>query len=208
MTKEKIYYLKNKEAILEKKKNKALADKAEKESLKLQQYELVKSKIPAINNMGVNIYETIIDDAYRKDIDEIVKLLSFKVNKKYDLGGMTHFEILSDYLAINNIKFDIRHYPWVIIRDKFNFNYSTYVKNKRLFYNSFTTIATRTIKSNPKIDVKDNLAMYKHICQLIWNHNKTSDDKWNSGLINPDSTIEELNDILNLVYSDKYSTYK
>jgi len=158
--------------------------------------------------LGVIIYETIIDEGCRNDVDGIVKILSFKVDEKYDLGGMTHLEILSDYLALNDIKFDIRNYPWSVIRDKFNYNYSTYVKDKRLYYNTFTSIGTRTIKTNPKLDVKDNIAMYKHICELIWEHNKTSDEKWNSGLINPNSTIVELNDILNLVYSNKYSTYK
>jgi len=158
--------------------------------------------------MGVNIYETIIDEGYRRDIDEIVKLLSFKVDEKYELGGMTHLEILSDYLALNNIRFDIRNYPWVIIRDKFNYNYSTYVKDKRLFYNTFTNIGKQTIKTNPILDAKGNMAMYKHICELIWEHNKTSDEKWNPGLINPNSTAVELNDILNLVYTHKYSTYK
>jgi len=64
------------------------------------------------------------------------------------------------------------------------------------------------MKTNPKLDEKGNMAMYKHICELIWEHNKTSDEEWNSGLINPNSTAIELNNILNLVYSNKYSTNK
>jgi len=158
--------------------------------------------------MGVNIYETIIDEGYVNDVDGVVKLLSFKIDEKYDLGGMTHLEILSDYLAINDIKIDIRQYPWVIIRDKFNFNYSTHVKDRKLYYNTFNSIETNTINTNPKLNDIDNAAMFKHICVLIWEHNKTSNEKWNSGLINPNSTIVELNDILNLIHNNKYSTYK
>jgi len=129
MSKEKRYYLKNRDSILEKRKAKALADKVKKEADDLKAYELIKSKIPAINNIGVNIYETIIDDGYKKDYEEVTKLLSFKIDEKYELGGMTHLEILSDYLALNNKRFDIRHYPWKIIRDMLNYNYSTYVKD-------------------------------------------------------------------------------
>jgi len=208
MTEEQRYYLKNREAILEKKKNKATADKVKKENWKLKEYELVKSKMPAINNMGFNFCETIIDEGYKNDKDGIVKILSFKVDEKYDLGGMTHLEILSDYSALNDIKLDIRQYPWSVIRDKFNYNYSSDVKDKRLYYNTFTSIETNTIETNPKLDDEDNASMFKHICQLIWEHNKTSDEKWNSGLFNPNSTVVELNDVLNLIYSNKYSTYK
>jgi len=43
------------------------------------------------------------------------------------------------------------------------------------------------------------MALYKYICELIWDHNKVSDVKWNSGLINPNLSAVELNNIINLV---------
>jgi len=81
------------DAILEKRKAKALADKLKIEADELKEYELVKAKIPAINRIGENIYETIIDNGYRKDYIEVTKLLSTKIDEKYELGGMTYLEM-------------------------------------------------------------------------------------------------------------------
>jgi len=206
MSKEKRYYLKNRDAILEKRKAKAAADKLEKEKIKFYELEIVKSKMSAINRIGENIYETIIDDGYRKDTEAVLQILSHKIDEKCDVGGITHLEILADYLALNDIKFDIRNYPWAIIRDKFNSNFSYYVENKRVYYTNLRK--NKSTVKNPVPDDKGDMALYKHICQLIWDHNKTSDEKWNSGLINPNLTCVELNDILNLVYSGTYGNYK
>jgi len=93
MSKEKRYYLKNRDAILEKRKAKALVDKVKKEADELREYELVKAKIPAINRICEFIYETIIDNGYRKDYIEVTKLLSTKIDEKYELGGMTYLEM-------------------------------------------------------------------------------------------------------------------
>jgi len=138
MSKEQRYYLKNKEAILEKRKAKAAADKLKRQNEVLSEYELLKPKIAAINRICDNIYEAIIDEGYRNDSDAVTKLLSAKFNEKYELGGMSHLEILADYLALNNIVFEIRNYPWLIIKKNLNFNFSYYVKNKWLYYNNFS----------------------------------------------------------------------
>jgi len=121
---------------------------------------------------------------------------------------MTHLDILTDYLASNNIKFDIRHYPWQIIRDTFNTNYPDHVRNRRVFYTSINNIGTPKIKESSTSNNKCNAEMYTRLCGLIWEHNKVSNEKWDSGLINPNSTVIELNEILNLIYTGKYSTYK
>jgi len=75
---------------------------------------------------------------------------------------MTNLYVLTDYLALNNIRFNIRHYPWAIIRDEFNSNYSDHVKNRRLFYTTFTNIGKRSIKQSSTSDGKCNAAMYAH----------------------------------------------
>jgi len=207
MSKEQRYYLENREAILEKRRSKAAADKLKKKDEILNEYELLKSKFPTINKIGDNIYETIIDEGYRNDSDSVTKLLSTKMDEKYELGGMTHLEILADYLALSNIVFDIRNYPWKIIKENLNLNFSYYVKNKRLYYNNFRN-KKKIISKNPTLDTNGDITLYTYICKLIWDHNEVSDEKWNSGFINPHSSVVELNDILNLVYSNTYSTYK
>jgi len=66
-SKQQKYYLKNKEIILEKKRAKAAANKAEKNALKAQEHITKMNNSLKIINMGKNIYNNIIDREYFKN---------------------------------------------------------------------------------------------------------------------------------------------
>jgi len=83
------YYLKNKELILEKKRNKAVADKVKKEALKAEGDVIKRNNVPRIKRMGANIYSFVIYEVYFKNHLEMIEFLNNVVDVKYDLAGMS-----------------------------------------------------------------------------------------------------------------------
>jgi len=63
-SKQQKYYIKNKELILEKLRNKTVANKAAKDALKVEEENIKQNNIIRINSMGKNIYEHILDRVF------------------------------------------------------------------------------------------------------------------------------------------------
>jgi len=108
------YYLKNKELILEKKRNKAAADKVKKEALQAGEDVIKQNNIPRIKSMGANIYSCVIDEVYFKNYLEMIEFLNTVVNDKFDLAGMSYSKISIDYMALDDVMFTSIAYPWKI----------------------------------------------------------------------------------------------
>jgi len=88
--KEQQYYLKNKDLILEKLRNKTAANKVPKEAAKIEEENIKQNNIIRINNMGKNIYEHILEKEYFNKTSDITDYLNDIVEQQYDLSGMTY----------------------------------------------------------------------------------------------------------------------
>jgi len=118
-SKQQKYYLKNKELILEKSRNKTAANKVAREAAKIEKEIIKITKILRINNVGKLIYEQILDKEYFKKTSDIIDFLNKIVELQYDLRGMTCLKILNDYMSLNDIQFNKRAYPWSLIKNTY-----------------------------------------------------------------------------------------
>jgi len=133
-SKQQRYYLKNKEVILEKKRNKAAADKAKKEALKAEERIIIQNDIPKIKNMGGNIYSTVINEEYFKNHLEMIAFLNNIVDVKYDLAGMSYLKILTDYMALVDVMFTSNTYPWNAIEKTYGISLKVTINQRNKYY--------------------------------------------------------------------------
>ena len=164
MSKEKRYYLKNKDSINEKRREKAAQDKLEKDIKWSEDLQTIKDKIKKINASGESIYNSIISPTNKKYVESVVDMLKEKILPQYDLGGMTNLEILADYMALNSIPFNTRSHPWNIIRDNIHPNFGMHIKNRKTYYGKLTIQNSRVIKSK---SLECDEKMYTYMCKLI-----------------------------------------
>jgi len=133
-SKQQKYYLKNKELILEKKLNKAAADKAKKEALKAEENAIKQNNIPKVKRMGGNIYSCVIDEEYFKNQLEITEFLNTVLDDKYGLAGMSYLKILIDYMALDNVTFTSIAYPWNMIEKTCGISSKVTINQRRKSY--------------------------------------------------------------------------
>jgi len=133
-SKQQNYYNKNKEEILAKKRAKTAADKAKKDAAKIIEENIKQINILRIKSMSKNIYEHILDRQYFTNVTNIIDHLNNQIEQQYDLGGMTYLKILIDYMALNDIQFNKRAYPWSAIEDKYGMSIKISINQRKKYY--------------------------------------------------------------------------
>jgi len=129
------YYLKNKDFTLEKLRNKTAANKVAREAAKIEKEIIKQNNIIKINNMGKNIYEHILEKEYFNKTSDIIDYLNDIIEQQYYLGGMTYLKILIDYMALNDIQFNKRAYPWSTIENKYGMSIKISINQRKKYYN-------------------------------------------------------------------------
>jgi len=130
-SKQQRYYLKNKEVILEKMRNKAAANKAKKEALKAEEDVIKQNIIPKIKSMGSNIHSCVIDEVYFKNYLEMIEFLNTVVDVKYDLAGMSYLKILIDCMALDNVMFTSIAYAWNTIEKTYGISLKVTINQRK-----------------------------------------------------------------------------
>jgi len=81
------------------------------------------------------MYEHILDREYFTIVNDIIDYLNNQIEQQYDLGGMTYLKILVDYMALNDLQFNKRAYPWSAIENVYGMSIKISINQRKKYYN-------------------------------------------------------------------------